>query len=147
MKISKYIHAWLIAGVIMLTPHAPLHAADLMTVYRDAQAQDAQYAAARAAYQAGLEKLPQGRAPGWSGCARNRVSARNPVKLQRSLSVVVLSIDHDLSPIRQTCALPIDNETDIHALPRTGNNRIRPEFIVIAEKVVIDQLEHSIGIR
>ena len=46
----------------MLTSHAPLHAADLMTVYQDALAQDAQYAAARAAHRAGLEKLPQGRA-------------------------------------------------------------------------------------
>lgn len=39
-----------------------LHAADLMQVWRDATAYDAQYAAARAARTAGLEKLPQGRA-------------------------------------------------------------------------------------
>jgi outer membrane protein len=39
-----------------------VHAADLLEVYRDAQAFDAQYAAARAARDAGLEKLPQGRA-------------------------------------------------------------------------------------
>ncbi|WP_131110232.1 TolC family outer membrane protein [Sulfuricystis thermophila] len=37
-------------------------AADLLQVYRDATAWDAQYAAARAARDAGLEKLPQGRA-------------------------------------------------------------------------------------
>lgn len=37
-------------------------AADLLEVYRDATAWDAQYAAARAARDAGLEKLPQGRA-------------------------------------------------------------------------------------
>ncbi|MDI6750985.1 MAG: TolC family outer membrane protein [Rhodocyclaceae bacterium] len=37
-------------------------AADLLQVYRDAAAWDAQYAAARAARDAGLEKLPQGRA-------------------------------------------------------------------------------------
>lgn len=36
--------------------------ADLLQVYRDATAYDAQYAAARAARAAGLEKLPQGRA-------------------------------------------------------------------------------------
>ena len=38
------------------------HGADLMAVYRDAVAYDAQYAAARAALDAGREKLPQGRA-------------------------------------------------------------------------------------
>jgi outer membrane protein len=38
------------------------HAADLLQVYRDAQGYDAQYAAARAVRDAGLEKLPQGRA-------------------------------------------------------------------------------------
>jgi outer membrane protein len=37
-------------------------AADLLQVYRDAQANDAQYAAARAARDAGLERLPQGKA-------------------------------------------------------------------------------------
>ena len=39
-----------------------LHAANLMDVYREAQQQDAAYASARAALQAGQEKLPQGRA-------------------------------------------------------------------------------------
>jgi len=38
------------------------HATDLLQVYRDAQSFDAQYAAARAARAAGLEKLPQARA-------------------------------------------------------------------------------------
>ncbi len=38
------------------------YAADLLQVYRDAAVFDAQYAAARAARDAGLEKLPQGRA-------------------------------------------------------------------------------------
>jgi outer membrane protein len=38
------------------------HGADLMAVYRDALAYDAQFAAARAALEAGREKLPQGRA-------------------------------------------------------------------------------------
>jgi outer membrane protein len=41
---------------------APAAAEDLLQVYRDAKAYDAQYAAARQALQAGLEKLPQGRA-------------------------------------------------------------------------------------
>ncbi len=39
-----------------------LHAANLTDVYREAQQQDAAYASARAAFQAGQEKLPQGRA-------------------------------------------------------------------------------------
>ncbi len=40
----------------------PAMAQDLQQVYRDAKAYDAQYSAARYALQAGLEKLPQGRA-------------------------------------------------------------------------------------
>src|SRR6185295_15973705 len=40
----------------------PALAQDLRQVYRDAKAYDAQYAAARHSLQAGLEKLPQGRA-------------------------------------------------------------------------------------
>lgn len=40
----------------------PAHGADLMGVYRDALGYDAQFAAARAALDAGREKLPQGRA-------------------------------------------------------------------------------------
>ena len=40
----------------------PAAAQDLRQVYRDAKGYDAQYAAARYALQAGLEKLPQGRA-------------------------------------------------------------------------------------
>jgi len=41
---------------------ATAHAQDLLQVYRDAAKYDAPYAAARHALQAGLEKLPQGRA-------------------------------------------------------------------------------------
>ena len=40
----------------------PAPAQDLLQVYRDAKAYDAQYASSRQALQAGLEKLPQGRA-------------------------------------------------------------------------------------
>jgi outer membrane protein len=40
----------------------PARAEDLLQVYRDAKAYDAKYASARQALQAGLEKLPQGRA-------------------------------------------------------------------------------------
>jgi outer membrane protein len=59
VKITRYIFPLCIAGLLL---HAPLHAADLMAVYREALEQDAQYSAARASYQAAQEKLPQGRA-------------------------------------------------------------------------------------
>jgi outer membrane protein len=49
-----------LALTLALAPAA--HAANLSDIYRDAQAYDAQYAAARAAYQAGQEKSVQGRA-------------------------------------------------------------------------------------
>ena len=51
-------------GMALALAALPLaaHAEDLMQVYRDARAYDAQYAAARYALQAGVEKLPQGRA-------------------------------------------------------------------------------------
>ncbi len=58
VKILQYICTSLI-GMLL---HTPLHAADLMDVYREALEQDAQYSSARAAYQAAQEKLPQGRA-------------------------------------------------------------------------------------
>ena len=47
-------------ALLLLT--LPAAAQDLQQVYRDAKAYDAQYASARYALQAGLEKLPQGRA-------------------------------------------------------------------------------------
>jgi outer membrane protein len=50
----------ILALTLALTPTA--QAANLSDVYRDAQAYDAQYAAARAAWQAGQEKAVQGRA-------------------------------------------------------------------------------------
>jgi outer membrane protein len=51
-----------IAILVALAFSASTQAADLLQVYRDAQGHDAQYAAARAARDAGLEKLPQGKA-------------------------------------------------------------------------------------
>ena len=60
MNISRHIYALLIFGVSFL--HAPLNAADLMDIYREAVDQDAQYAAARAEHRAAQERIPQGRA-------------------------------------------------------------------------------------
>jgi outer membrane protein len=59
MKHSHKILIALACAGSALNAHA---AADLLQVYRDAAAFDAQYAAARAQRDAGLEKLPQGRA-------------------------------------------------------------------------------------
>ncbi len=49
--------AWLLMGLALCTAS---RAADLLSIYRDALAADAVLAAARASYQAGQEKLPQG---------------------------------------------------------------------------------------
>ena len=51
--------AWLLISPLLA---APLHAADLMQVYREAQDNDPSFAAARATLDAGREKAPQGRA-------------------------------------------------------------------------------------
>lgn len=59
MKILQYFAFSLYVGVIFC---AQVHAADLLQIYREALEQDAQYGAARAAYVAAQEKLPQGRA-------------------------------------------------------------------------------------
>jgi outer membrane protein len=48
--------------VLSLGLGLPAHAADLLEIYRQALSQDAAYGSARAAWQAGQEKLPQGRA-------------------------------------------------------------------------------------
>lgn len=58
MKLLQFVFAVFI-GFIW---HPALRAADLMGIYQEALAQDAQYRSARAAYQAAQEKLPQGRA-------------------------------------------------------------------------------------
>ena len=51
----------MIAGCLSAGAAEFSHGADLMAVYRDAIAYDAQYASARASLEAGREKLPQGR--------------------------------------------------------------------------------------
>jgi len=51
--------AWLLATPLL---SSPLWAADLVQIYRDAQTNDATFAAAKATLEAGRERLPQGRA-------------------------------------------------------------------------------------
>ena len=71
----------------------PAAAQDLQQVYRDAKAYDAQYAAARYALQAGMEKLPQGRSLllptlGLSGnmtSSRTETDPHNPSTLPTTL--------------------------------------------------------------
>jgi outer membrane protein len=57
MNRKSFIFALMALGAAL-----PAGAADLLDTYHAAQSQDAVFAAARAAHQAGLEKLPQGRA-------------------------------------------------------------------------------------
>src|SRR5512135_482898 len=49
-------------ALLVLLGGQAAQAANLVDIYREAQQQDAAFASARAAYQAGLEALPQGRA-------------------------------------------------------------------------------------
>ncbi len=58
MKFLQLVFAILIGALSLST----LQAADLMSIYQEALAQDSQYRSARAAYQATQEKLVQGRA-------------------------------------------------------------------------------------
>ncbi len=55
-------HHWhsLVFGLVLCGALPAAMAADLLSVYREAQSADAVYAAARASYTAGQEKLPQG---------------------------------------------------------------------------------------
>jgi outer membrane protein len=53
------LHAGNASAVCPCLQPLPAFAADLVQVYREALAYDAQYAAARAAAEAGREKLPQ----------------------------------------------------------------------------------------
>lgn len=58
MKLLQFVFAAFIGAIW----HPALQAADLMGIYHEALAQDAQYRSARATYQAAQEKLVQGRA-------------------------------------------------------------------------------------
>ena len=58
--LPRFALALALAAALCAAP--PAVAEDLLQVYRDAKSFDAQYASARSALQAGLEKLPQGRA-------------------------------------------------------------------------------------
>lgn len=60
---TRSLRPWSVLGAAVLALGAGVASgADLTQVYRDALANDATFAAARASYQAGLERLPQGRA-------------------------------------------------------------------------------------
>jgi len=56
--LTQRLHPALLLVLFLLA--SPGHAADLLQTYRDALANDAAYASARAARDAGLEALPQG---------------------------------------------------------------------------------------
>jgi outer membrane protein len=59
---SRFIRAFLLAGVLAPVLPLPAAAQDLFQVYREAQSYDAVFAAARHNVEAGRERLPQGRA-------------------------------------------------------------------------------------
>ena len=59
MRVPRYICALLIVAAAL---HTPVHAEDLMEIYREALEQDTLYSAARHANEAAQERLPQGRA-------------------------------------------------------------------------------------
>lgn len=79
----------LLAPLLAMLPAAPASAADLLQVYRDAQANDAQFASARAQLLATREKLPQGRAgllpqiSGTVGASRTNVDQSAPIVANR----------------------------------------------------------------
>ena len=52
---------FLLLGIALCAATQPAAAADLLSIYREAQGADTVYAAARASYQASQEKMPQGR--------------------------------------------------------------------------------------
>jgi outer membrane protein len=73
----------LIVTFVLLTLSAPLQAADLLDYYREAQAQDAAYASAKAAYEVAKEKIPQAESANnvqasLAGSVA-RVNQRNPI--------------------------------------------------------------------
>src|SRR5438445_12218124 len=75
-----------LTGSLLALLHLPAaHGADLLQVYRDAQANDAQFASARAQMVASQEKLPQGRSGllpqvnGTVGATRTKIDQSAPI--------------------------------------------------------------------
>ncbi|TWG86414.1 outer membrane protein [Cupriavidus gilardii J11] len=86
------MHALALAACVAAALLAsPAHGADLLQVYRDAQANDAQYASARAQLAATQERLPQARAgllpqlTGSAGITRAKVDQSAPLDTNRFL--------------------------------------------------------------
>lgn len=86
---TKTRAALAVLPLLWLAAVSPAGAADLLQVYRDAQANDAQFASARAQLLATREKLPQGRAGllpqvnGTAGATRTNVDQTLPVEANR----------------------------------------------------------------
>ena len=62
MRIARRNISGIVFFLLAAATVAPVYAADLIDIYKEARGSDAVYAAARAAWSAGQEKLPQGRA-------------------------------------------------------------------------------------
>lgn len=81
-----------LAAMLVLLHATAASAADLLQVYRDAQANDAQFASARAQLLATRERLPQGRAgllpnvAGTAGTTRTKLDQHAPIETDRFLN-------------------------------------------------------------
>lgn len=78
-----------LAFALLLLPFAA-SAADLLEIYRDALAYDAQFASARAALEAGRERLPQGRAGLLPvlGLSANTIKNENEYQARPSIGII-----------------------------------------------------------
>src|SRR5512140_1331555 len=78
---------WRCASALLLAASvlvSPARAADLLDIFREAQANDAAYASARASLEAGRERLPQGRSlilPSVNASANSTYSGNNITQL------------------------------------------------------------------
>jgi hypothetical protein len=79
----------LIASLVLLTLSAPLQAADLLDYYREAQAQDAAYASAKAAYEVAKEKIPQAESANNAPTNSLMIQALTPLLARIYLKVII----------------------------------------------------------
>jgi outer membrane protein len=86
-----------------------VQAADLIQVYRDARSFDAQYAAARAARDAGLEKLPQGRAGLLPTIGLSANTTRNDSKSRLQATGITSSSNYNSNGWSVSLSQPIFN--------------------------------------
>jgi len=131
VKILQYICALLIAGAVF---HTPLHAADLMEVYREALEQDAQYSSARAAHRAAQEKLPQGRAGLLPTLTLSGVRRRQLIERAGHPEV---SIDNSSLTITATQPLYRKENFSIYEQSKIQVTQADSQFIIAAQDLIL----------